>query len=696
MNYWVGELYVDLPRNQITIVNETITMAPKALSVLTLLAENQGSVVSQEQILNDVWKDTIVTPNTLQRSIAQLRKAFNDDAKQQKWIKTHAKKGYSLELSVRWDEQHEHDVVEGAKLEANAPVESISFARKLTYATLAGLAFLAMLTALVTPFKPEPLLSITAIQPLTATDNKELGAIYTNNAEFIVFKRYHMQMCNSQIWAKNPATQQEYLLTPEWGNYGGLAFSPDDTKLAFIQKESCQANPIKKPRAQHCYNLKEMDFQQAIAGEQAISTMMSCSNAEIKRPFWLNDKEIVLMHRQNFQWQLLKYKIEEDSSEVLYQAKNGNMRYYDYSASKSLFAISKLNEDNQPILDIVNKNGELISSNLIEEHPSIPKYRLFRHHFIPNKSLLTFGVGRQIFSLTYDGKVEHISLPLDQPMGTLLFNKQGNKALATKGVYDDDIGTFVISENKIEKFNNIARTNTGESMAQFSPDGSKIVFGSRRTGSMQLWLNEEGKLKQLTDFGMNSLISSFLWSDNGQELLVNSDGQLFIFGLTGIKTKLQSPEPVQQIFHWDNDTNKVIVNMLDKGQSILAEINLSTNEHIKLKDASVLWADKSTSGDIIYLDSDFRIWQFDFTEDTLIDALVDQSSDKQFIVSGNTIIGVNNDYQLWTLALDTREFKLHNQLPKNVDYLTDFHNNTLLVSYVIAAKKEIVEVKIGG
>lgn len=703
MKYWVGELYVDLTRNQISQAGIATIMAPKALAVLTLLAENQGSVVSQEQILNSVWKDTVVTPNTLQRSIAQLRKALNDDAKQQHSIKTHAKQGYSLELPVRWETDVEAlEVTSEPRVEEKVTGEPVSTANKaplarshkLKYTLLTGALFVSALTALVSPFKPEPLLTITDIRAVTATDHKEISAIYTQDGEYIVFKRYHMQMCNSRIWAKKPKTQEEILLTPEWGNYGELSFSPDDSKLTFVHKESCDLIPTSSVKPEPCYNLKTIDFQQALKGNTAISTLMTCRNAEIKKPFWLTDNKIVLMHRHNFQWQLITFDVTEQTTQVLHQVQEGNLFFYDYSPTESLLALTKLNEQNQPVLDMVTTSGELLTSHLIEEHPDIPIYRLSQNKFIPNKSLLTFGTGRQIFSLTYDGKVEKISLPLDQPMSTLLFNRQGTKALATKGTYDADIGTFTLSKQEVTQYNNIARTNSGEEMAKFSRDGSQIVFWSKRSGTSQLWLSEGEKITQLTDFGIDSWVSSFLWSNSGTELLVNADGMLYLLGLDKKLEKVNSPEPIHSIFHWDSERNTVLANMYDKGQNILAQIDLNTGTHIKLKDKPVLWADVSPSGQVIYQDHNFRIWQYTYAQDLLIDSLADQSTDKQFILSGETLFGINKDYQLWSYDLTNQALEFHNVLPKNTDYLTDIHGDQVLVSYVIAAKKEIVELEI--
>ena len=107
--YWVGGFFIDLSRNQITQNNQSQTIAPKALAVLTHLAEHQGKVVGHEELLAKVWPDTVASPNTLQRNIAQLRKALGDDGKVQVYIKTHAKQGYSLECDVRWQD-HPSDI----------------------------------------------------------------------------------------------------------------------------------------------------------------------------------------------------------------------------------------------------------------------------------------------------------------------------------------------------------------------------------------------------------------------------------------------------------------------------------------------------------------------------------------------------------------------------------------------------------
>ena len=85
------------------------------MAVLTYLAKNANRVVSHDELLSKVWPDAVVTPNTLQRSIAQLRKALGGDGQYHSYIKTHAKQGYSLECAVSWQDEIDTTVTTDTK-----------------------------------------------------------------------------------------------------------------------------------------------------------------------------------------------------------------------------------------------------------------------------------------------------------------------------------------------------------------------------------------------------------------------------------------------------------------------------------------------------------------------------------------------------------------------------------------------------
>ena len=55
---------------------ERIPLPPKVFSVLQYLVANAGRLVSQEEILEGLWKDTFVQPEVLRKYILEIRESL--------------------------------------------------------------------------------------------------------------------------------------------------------------------------------------------------------------------------------------------------------------------------------------------------------------------------------------------------------------------------------------------------------------------------------------------------------------------------------------------------------------------------------------------------------------------------------------------------------------------------------------------
>lgn len=95
--FHLGEWLVEPNLNFVTRNGEQHRLQPKVMRVLVCLAE-AGEVVPKERLMREVWTDTFVTDDVLTRSISELRKVFNDDPKQPRFIQTIPKGGYRLLL----------------------------------------------------------------------------------------------------------------------------------------------------------------------------------------------------------------------------------------------------------------------------------------------------------------------------------------------------------------------------------------------------------------------------------------------------------------------------------------------------------------------------------------------------------------------------------------------------------------------
>jgi adenylate cyclase len=96
----VGEWLVEPNLNCITRANQRIPVEPKVIEVLAYLADYPGEVLPKEQIIQAVWPNTFVSDEVLRYSISELRKAFNDDARNPQIIQTIARRGYRLIAQV--------------------------------------------------------------------------------------------------------------------------------------------------------------------------------------------------------------------------------------------------------------------------------------------------------------------------------------------------------------------------------------------------------------------------------------------------------------------------------------------------------------------------------------------------------------------------------------------------------------------
>jgi len=96
----VGNWAVAPRLNNISCQGKTVRLEPKVMGVLLCLAERPGETHSKEQLFRAVWPNTVVTEDVLKRSIAELRRAFDDDARNPHVIETISKRGYRLIAAV--------------------------------------------------------------------------------------------------------------------------------------------------------------------------------------------------------------------------------------------------------------------------------------------------------------------------------------------------------------------------------------------------------------------------------------------------------------------------------------------------------------------------------------------------------------------------------------------------------------------
>jgi len=129
----LGDWLVEPALGRLSQDGRNVSLEPKTMAVLQVLAEHPGQVLSGDFLITQVWGDYPVGDNPVYKRIAQLRKELGDTARNPQYIATIPKRGYRLVAPVRprdaWagdngpgDSRPEKE--DGRESRKNAPVEA--------------------------------------------------------------------------------------------------------------------------------------------------------------------------------------------------------------------------------------------------------------------------------------------------------------------------------------------------------------------------------------------------------------------------------------------------------------------------------------------------------------------------------------------------------------------------------------------
>jgi TolB-like protein/DNA-binding winged helix-turn-helix (wHTH) protein len=102
----IGNYRVDPAIDEISRDGVVTKLEPRGMSLLLCLAKHAGQVMSVDRLLEEVWKDVVVGPDSVYQTVTTLRRSLKDDAKDPKYIVNVVRRGYRLIAPVSpWEEK---------------------------------------------------------------------------------------------------------------------------------------------------------------------------------------------------------------------------------------------------------------------------------------------------------------------------------------------------------------------------------------------------------------------------------------------------------------------------------------------------------------------------------------------------------------------------------------------------------------
>jgi len=694
---FVGDFRIDINRSEVIYQENISTLEPKVLKVLLLLAEKPGEIIPKQKLLDEVWPNVIVEANTLQRCIAQLRKAFNDDAKTQAFITTHPRRGYSLVAKVSWEKNKEFTALHQAVIQTTV-TKATQLKSKRIY-VMAALLMSVILLGTSFWFWGEQTsnnLNVKQITPLTSTDATEYRASFSPNGKFVAFQRY-VDAQTSHIWAKSLHDNSEYQLTRESDIYGKPEWSPDGTHIAFHRSsvEESNSNSIA------CYAITSLSFALAKSSSQSVRQLIGCENEQITSLTWLTNNTIAYtlgIERNN---PVIEVDIKKKTSHILYQ--NKNKTNHEVTFSKRNNKLAFLQVENSRITNVLTLNK--ITGVAEEIIINFPKGYDDRHwsglNWHPNEDRFLISNNQSLMEITTGGEIVEYPMMTYQRIYDPVYHPSGKSVAATLGLADFDIAELTWSDDNQNNSSNASsdeklfRSTVGEGGAKYRPQTSnnyrEVVFASNRSGYYQLWFDDGKKLKQLSHFTKGQQVGSSVWSLDGNLLAVNIDQQLQLFNINGEVEQVEKTLDVVSIYQWVGD-HQLLMRIIKNKQSQIILFDVNSGKSTELFKGTATWAQLDSQQRLYLSNNKGIISEIINGKQRIIDEMNEYNAHKKFLIKAERIFFNDGHGGFWQFDLKSKKMLLLAKRSARALRLddVDVDNKRLLYLNYVQGRKEIV------
>jgi TolB-like protein/DNA-binding winged helix-turn-helix (wHTH) protein/Flp pilus assembly protein TadD len=96
----VADLVVDLDRLSVTRDGVPVPLPALSFDLLVALARAEPRVLTQDELMDDVWRGAVVSPETVSQRVKLLRDALGDDAREPRYVAVVRARGYRLVAPV--------------------------------------------------------------------------------------------------------------------------------------------------------------------------------------------------------------------------------------------------------------------------------------------------------------------------------------------------------------------------------------------------------------------------------------------------------------------------------------------------------------------------------------------------------------------------------------------------------------------
>jgi Tol biopolymer transport system component/DNA-binding winged helix-turn-helix (wHTH) protein len=532
--YEFGPFSLDPAERKLMRGNEIVALTPKAFDTLHLLVRNSGHLLEKDDLIRALWPDTFVEEGSLSNNIFLLRKALGEDPT---FIETVPRRGYRFVGAVRQfpsaapTDQEKLIEVNASSLAALPATSQRPWRSRAALGIAAVVALAGVAFWFHSQKQPSGASSnVFKVFPLTGSISGEADPAFSPDGKLLAYVAQDEKQRNFNVYVKLIGAGRPLRLTSNAEQERFPAWSPDGRYIAFLRR-TVQGNDVYVVPA---LGGSERRLTHLAFYDHPASIISSLS--------WSPDGKLLAIGDQT--------SSKEPISIFLISVEDGSKRKVTSPPADSMGDICPaFSPDGRTLVFIrllggwgalYDMVGDVYVQAIADDAEAKTTAQRLTFDNVEVAGLDWTADGRSlVFSSNRSGSPQMWRIGLEgspaQPVALgdkavfpTISRQGGRLAYRQDHVVNHDGmglrgGGFISQLTLSAAAKGLAParfcpSSQVEISPQFSPDGAKVVFASRRSGDGEIWLckNDGSSATQLTSLGGFS--GSPQWSPDGQKV----------------------------------------------------------------------------------------------------------------------------------------------------------------------------------
>jgi Tol biopolymer transport system component/DNA-binding winged helix-turn-helix (wHTH) protein len=469
---------VDLQAQELRKGGLRLKLSGQPFQVLAILLEQRGTVVTREELQKRLWPDTFVDiDHNLNTAINKIREALADSSENPRFVETLPRRGYRFIGQT-----------ESPQVHTTSPKFTNTPKLRSSGRLIIGIAiFVVFSAALLARFgadlilrQPGPSNALTPI-PFTTYPGFEVAPSFSPDGSEIVFAWYRSGQGYADLYVKQVGDERLVRLTNRNASYIVPAWSPDGRKIAFATVDKIGSGIYLMP---------------ALGGSERRLAEKNANGWKELLLSWSPDSRELAFSKAG-RIHLIDVETAEDRFLPLPSPDCINMEPAFSLDGTHVASVCYLADDGSRIYSQPSAGGEPREVTFVKG-PAL-------------QGLAWTLDGQAIIYSAGDGSLWRVPAA-GGPAQKLLFahdtqtpviSRTGHSLAYPEVTIHPDIWRIELATKPTQPPTKLISSTRGQMNPHISPDGKRIVFESRRSGSSEIWVcdRDGSNLVQLSFFG---------------------------------------------------------------------------------------------------------------------------------------------------------------------------------------------------